>query len=182
MLPMESQPSPVRRLLTAALLPLLMLAAPVALPQAATPRYTVEILVFRSGDGAALDAGAGTSGEGGADVAATPVATSRLGGAASRLRSAGGYRVLAHTAWTQGPAPWNSRRGVSTRSLGLSGVQGKVILERGQYLHLGVDLTIDDGGRRYRINELRRVKTDEVQYFDHPAVGVIAVVTQAPQG
>lgn len=175
---MESQPSPFRRLLAATLVPALLAAATPALPQAAAaPRFTVEILVFRSGDEAALEPGASSSGNAGADVAATPVATSRLGGAASKLRTGGGYRVLAHSAWTQGPAAWNSRRGVSARELGLPGIEGKVILERGQYLHLGVDLTIDDGGRRYRINEVRRVKPDEVQYFDHPAVGVIAVVT-----
>ena len=33
------------------------------------------------------------------------------------------------------------------------------------------------GGRRYRISEVRRVKADEIQYFDHPSVGVIAVVS-----
>lgn len=179
MRPMESQPSPARRLLAAALLPVVLMAATPALPQGAATRYTVEILVFRAGDGAALEAGASASGNGGADVVATPVPTARLGGAASRLRSGGGYRVLGHAAWTQGPAAWNSRRGVAAERVGLSGIEGKVILERGQYLHLGVDLTIDDGGRRYRINEVRRVKTDEVQYFDHPAVGVIAVVTPA---
>jgi hypothetical protein len=174
---MNLQPSLARRLLAGALLPALLLGATPALPQGATPRYTVEIIVFRSGNEAALAAGASSSGDGGADVAATPVAPSRLGGAAAKLRSGGGYRVLAHAAWTQGPAAWNSRRGVSVERLGLPGIEGKVILERGQYLHLGVDLTIDDGGKRYRINEVRRVKTDEVQYFDHPAVGVIAVVS-----
>jgi hypothetical protein len=176
---MNPQPSLARRLLAAALLPCLLMAARPALTQGTAPRYTVEIIVFRSGDEAPLAAGAASSGDGGADVIATPIAASRLGGAAARLRSGGGYRVLAHAAWTQGAAAWNSRRGVSAQALGLPGIEGKVIIERGQYLHLGVDLTIDDGGKRYRISEVRRVKTDEVQYFDHPAIGVIAVVSPA---
>lgn len=161
------------------LLALLLLGSAAAIPQQAGNRYTVEIVVFRNGgQAAALDAGAAAS-AGGDDVEPTLIATRRLGGAASRLRAAGGIRVLAHAAWTQSATGWNSRRGVSTARLGIggAGLAGKVILERGQYLHLGVDLTIEDGGRRYRINEVRRVKADEIQYFDHPAVGVLALVT-----
>jgi hypothetical protein len=174
---MNSPPSPLRRLAIAALIPALCFAAMPAVPQTAAPRYTVEIIVFRNaGNGGALAAGSAVSTAG--DVVATPVESRKLGGAASRLRSAGGYRVLGHAAWSQGAAGFNSRRGVSAAQLGLgAGVEGKVILERGQYLHFGVDLTIDDGGQRYRINEVRRVKPDDIQYFDHPAVGVIAVVS-----
>jgi len=160
-------------------LALLLLASMVALPQQASNRYTVEIVVFRNGGqtGALAETAAGAVG--GDDVEPVAIATRRLGGAASRLRAAAGYRVLAHAAWTQAPTAFNSRRGVSATRLGMAGagISGKVILERGQYLHLGVDLTIDDGGRRYRITEVRRVKPDETHYFDHPAVGVIALVT-----
>ncbi|MET0281361.1 MAG: CsiV family protein [Steroidobacteraceae bacterium] len=174
---MTSQPSLVRRLAMGALLPALCLVALPALPQNAAPRYTVEIIVFRtSATTGALGAGSAVSGSG--DVTATLLESGKLGGAAARLRAAGGYRVLGHATWSQGAAGFNSRRGVSASQLGLgAGVEGKIILERGQYLHFGVDLTIDDGGQRYRINEVRRVKSDEIQYFDHPAVGVIAVVS-----
>jgi hypothetical protein len=174
---MNAMPSLVRRLALGALLPALCFAAMPAIPQTAAQRYTVEIIVFRnSGNAGALAGDAAVSASG--DVAATPAESTRLGGAASRLRSAGGYRVLGHAAWSQAAAGFNSRRGVSAAQLGLgAGVAGKIILERGQYLHFGVDLTIDDGGQRYRINEVRRVKPDDIQYFDHPGVGVIAVVT-----
>lgn len=164
-----------RRLFLAAAL---LLAALPALPQGA-PLYTVEIVVFRNEGSSGALAGAQTVSPGSSDdVLATPVATRRLGGAAQKLRTAGGMRVLAHTAWTQSPTNWNSRRGPSAAELGLgAGVTGKVIFERGRFLHLGVDLTIEDGGQRYRINEVRQVKADELHYFDHPSVGVIAIVT-----
>lgn len=166
----------IQRLAAAALL---LLASLAAIPQQAGNRYTVEIVVFRNGAQAgALQQSAATQ-SGGDDVVASAVATRRLATAAGRLRAASGIRVLAHTAWAQAPAAWNSRRGVSATRLGIagSGVAGKVILERGQFLHLGVDLIVEDGGQRYRIHEVRRVKPDETQYFDHPAVGILALVT-----
>ena len=57
-------------------------------------------------------------------------------------RGPAGIAVLAHTAWTQPPAGWNSRRGVSLSQLGVNvpGLSGNVVLERGQFLHLGFDL------------------------------------------
>jgi hypothetical protein len=169
-----------RRFLRPALMALALIATMPALPQ--TPaRYTVEIVVFRNaGEASVPDAPVVTPG-GGDDVVPTPVAAEKLGGAAARLRGGGGFQVLAHKAWTQGPEAFNSRRGVSAARLGLGdGITGKVMLERGQYLHFGVDLTIEGDGHRYRISEVRRVKPDEIHYFDHPAVGVIAIVTAAP--
>lgn len=146
-----------------------------ALPQ--TPAYTVEIVVFRNGgDAAALDAGTPRTSVSGDDVQAVSVASRRLGGSVARLNGKG-LRVLAQGAWKQEPTAFRSRRGVSAARLGLAGITGKVILERGEKLHLGVDLVIEDGGKRYRLNEIRQVKTDEINYFDHPAVGVLAIVT-----
>ena len=103
----------------------------------------------------------------------------RLAAAASKLRGAGGYRVLAHVAWTQPPAAWNSRRGVPVGELGINvpGLSGNVILERGQYLHLGFDLKLEEEGRSLQLADLRRVKVDEAQYFDHPQLGIVALVT-----
>jgi len=152
------------------------IAAP-ALPQ--TPSgYTVEILVFRhSGDAGAMEASEARPAITGDDVQPTVVATSRLAGSVARLNR-NGLRVLGQAAWRQSPAATNSRRGVSAARLGLSGISGKIVFERGQFLLLGVDLVIEDGGKRFHIQEMRRqVKAGEVQYFDHPAVGVLAVVT-----
>lgn len=161
-----------RRLLLAAALTCTALPA---LPQSAG--YTVEIIVFRNGsDAGALSGAAARPAITGDDVVPTAAPSRKLGGAAARLNR-NGLRVIGQAAWRQDPVAWNSRRGVSAERLGLDGVTGKVIFERGQYLHLGVDLVVEDGGKRYRINELRRVRPDEVHYFDHPAVGVVAIVT-----
>lgn len=153
---------------------LLGLALP-ALPQ--TPAYSVEIVVFRNGGNAgALDAAAPHPTFTRDDVVPVPAASGKLGGAVAALNR-NGLRVIGHAAWRQEPTAWSSRRGVSAARLGIPGVTGKVIFERQRLLHLGVDLVVEDGGRRYRIDEMRQIRTDEIQYFDHPAVGVIAVVT-----
>lgn len=172
---MQSFTSAPRRLLL--LLPLLLASLP-AIPQQ-TSRYTVEIVVFRNDTPGAEDVAAAASLHSStADLEYATAGTRKLAGAAGRLRSAG-YRIIAHTAWSQGAAAWNSRRGVSAEQLGIdgAGVSGNVVVERGQYLHLGFDLTVEDGGRSYRIAEIRTVKLNEAQYFDHPQVGVIALLT-----
>jgi len=170
-----TQPTGIgRRLLLAAALT--CLAVP-ALPQS-SGNYVVEILVFRNGEAAgALGETASRVRVTGDDVAATTVSSRKLGGSVTRLNNRN-LRVLGHAAWKQAPSGWKSRRGVSTSQLGLPGMDGKVILERGEFLHLGIDMVVEDGGKRYHLNEVRQVKLDEIQYFDHPAIGVIAIVSR----
>lgn len=157
---------------------MLLLAASPALPQAQPARYEVEVLVFRNGE---LGTHLHPPSEPNASMTATTTAPKRLNDAAARLKSAGGYRVLAHGAWTQAPAAWNSRRGVAAGQVGLAaeGLAGTVILERGQYLHLGFDLRYREGDREVVLDEIRRVKVNERNYFDHAGIGVIAIVTPA---
>lgn len=176
---MDIQPLlPLRRY---AWLLLALLAWPAFTQQAQPARYNVEIVVFRTSEMPPSDSPAASAGSSG--IPASPVSAGRLSDVASRLRAAGGYRVLGHAAWTQAPAPWNSRRGVSLGEVGLgNGLSGSVILERGQYLHLGFDLKYSEGGRSWVVNEVRRVKTGERQYFDHPALGIIAIVTPVGGG
>ena len=163
---------------------LLGLCGTTALPQTPAPSYyNVEIVVFRSGSDAgalpdtALPAPATESDE---DVEITPATADKLGIATNRLRGKNsGFRVLAHVAWTQTPTSFGSQHGASAAQLGLGqNISGRVFLERGQNLNLRVDLTVEDGGHRYRINELRRnVKSSQIHYFDHPAMGVLAMIS-----
>jgi hypothetical protein len=161
-------------------LALLLVGLP-AIPQQ-SGRYTIEIIVFRvEADSSGEDAAAAPSlrSSGDTELAVTPAAGRRLASAASRLRSGGGYRVIAHSAWSQPPAGWNSRRGVSLAQAGINvpGLTGNVVLERGQYLHLGFDLRLEEDGKAIQLAEIRRVKPDESTYFDNPQLGVIALVT-----
>ncbi len=96
---------------------------------------------------------------------------------------------MAHVAWSQTASAWGSRAGFALQRLGIDvpGMTGTIVLERGQYLHLGMTLAYAPAsspaglgaapGTTFTLNEGRRVRFNERTYFDHPAFGVIALVT-----
>ena len=59
-----------------------------------------------------------------------------------------------------------------------------MFLERGTFLHLGMSLkyAAGEGRATYDLTEIRRVKFYEKNDYDHPAFGVIALVTPAAGG
>lgn len=108
---------------------------------------------------------------------------------ASRLRASGRYVPVAHVAWAQTASPWGKPMEIPVQSVGLDaqGITGTVALERGVYLHLALKLryTMSDPpdgleappGTVFVLDESQRVRLKERNYFDHPAFGVIALVT-----
>jgi hypothetical protein len=115
------------------------------------------------------------------------------------LTAARGYTVLFHRAWRQLAYDRNHAVDYPVHSIATGGrnsVDGTVTLVRERYLHLDVDLLLMQAGGNapvqysdgagstpvYRLSEQRRIKSNEVHYFDHPHLGVIARVTpvQAP--
>jgi hypothetical protein len=180
--------------------------APGPAPGPGSTVYNIEIIVFRatSALGGAEDwsaeAGArNIAGEESASgavavghfVGALPSSAWQLGELENRLRSSGLYVPVAHTAWAQTASSWGTRAGFSLQKLGIEvpGLSGTVFLERGQWLHLGMSLTYAMAAppqglgaapdTPFTINESRRVRFYERSYFDHPAFGVIALVTPA---
>jgi len=103
----------------------------------------------------------------------------RLAPVEATLRTSGAWRPIAHAAWVQSAANWGTHIGIPLSELGINspGLSGSVYLERATYLHLGMDLSLNAGGIEYSIKEMRSVKYNERQYFDHPAFGVIALVS-----
>ena len=158
-----------------------------AAPSATSGTYSVEVIVFRSPGGG--DGGTAAPSRGGSDTSGStqvaryigPLSGSRmqLGGAREKL-ARGGYRVLAHAGWVQTAGSWGSRSGLPLDRLGIRvpGLSGSFMLERGSLLHLGMNLRYaGDGGPAAQINEIRRIRFNERNYYDHPSLGVIAVVT-----
>ena len=184
-------------------------AAPAAPAPASAPGsnvYNIEIIVFRatsalggpedwSAEAGARNIAGEESASGAATVghfvAALPSSVWQLGELESRLRTSGLYVPVAHTAWSQTASSWGTRAGFTLQKLGIEvpGLSGSVFLERGQWLHLGVSLTYAMAAppqglgaapdTPFTINESRRVRFYERNYFDHPAFGVIALVTPA---
>jgi hypothetical protein len=177
---------------------------PVARAQNAAPQtvYTIEIIVFRntSGGGGPEDWSAKSVARGpdtpespftGRFVQAIPASKFQLNGVEARLRNTANYSPIAHFAWQQTASSWGSRAGFTVTKLAgdVPGLSGIVFLERGNYLHLGMALNYQssnpppglgaDPGTVFNLNESRRVKFDQLNYYDHPAFGVIALVTPA---
>lgn len=195
-------------LLTLAALTLVAGLIPASDVRAQTPSstvYTVELIVFRnvSGQGGAEDWSVKPvarrpdqpdSPVTGRFVASVPASQFQLSDVANRLRNSSNYQPIAHFAWQQTASSWGSGAGFTVAKVGgnVPGLSGIIFLEAGTYLHLGMTLNYQSSnppaglgaspGQVFMMSESRRVKRYERNYFDHPAFGVIALVTPANQG
>jgi hypothetical protein len=192
--------------LTLALAAGLAAALPVSAQESPGPVYNIEIIVFRatsaqgtpenwSGEADARSIAGDESASGSAQVgrlvAVLPPSAYQLNELESRLRASGSYLPVAHAAWSQTASAWGTRAGFALARLGIDvpGLTGTVFLERGQYLHLGLSLSWamaspPEGlgaapGTAFTLNETRRVRFYERNYYDHPAYGIIVLVTPA---
>ena len=179
---------------------------PVVAQESAAPTYNIELIIFRatSAQGAGVEnwadetatntiagdeAASSSSSQVGHFVALIPSSAYQLGDIESRLRASGAYVPVAHVAWSQTASGWGTHAGFPVQRLGadVPGLTGTVFLERGQYLHLGMTLTYADpsppgalgaaAGTTFTINQSRRIKFYERNYYDHPAFGAIAIVS-----
>ena len=164
--------------------------------------YTIEVIVFRnlSGAGGPEDWGAKAVARGpdtpetpvtGRFVQPIPASQFQLNDIEAKLRNTTNYQPIAHFAWQQTASSWGSRAGFTIAKLAgnVPGLSGIVFLERGSYLHLGMSLNYQTSnppeglgaspGTVFNLSESRRVKFFERNYYDHPAFGVIALVTPA---
>lgn len=202
---MDRRTAPLRTL-AVALAAALAASLPAASEESPGAVYNVEIIVFRTtaAEGAAEnwseeagahivigDESASGSMQVGRFVGLLPPAAYQLNELESRLRASGAYVPVAHAAWSQTASAWGTRAGFPLARLGIEvpGLTGNVYLEHGQFLHLGLSLSWamenpPDGlgaapGTAFALNETRRVRFYERNYYDHPAFGVIALVTPA---
>jgi Peptidoglycan-binding protein, CsiV len=109
----------------------------------------------------------------------------------TRIKSSGAYVDVAHIGWAQTASPWGSHDSMSLQQLGLNNPQlaGTVTLQHGEFLHLGVALTMTIANppaglgaapqTTFVLNQNHRVKFYERNYYDAPAFGVIALVVPA---
>ncbi|NGP52801.1 CsiV family protein [Thioalkalivibrio sp. XN8] len=110
----------------------------------------------------------------------SPRAPLTLTAAAEALRRRG-YQPLWHQAWIQPPG---DREGVVLPLLAAlgqgratPGLDGTVSLTRGRFLHLGLDLQWQPGpSLEAEMTQRRRIRSGEEHYFDHPRLGVLALV------
>jgi hypothetical protein len=163
--------------------------------------YTVEVIVFRNNSGSGGPEDWGVKGTArGPDTPEQPIVTGRfvqvlpaaqyqLNDIAAKLQNTANYQPIAHFAWQQTASSWGSRAGFTVAKLAgnTPGLSGIIYLERGTYLHLGMSLNYQTSnppsglaappGTVFNLSEARRVKFFERNYYDHPAFGVITLVT-----
>ena len=177
-------------------------------PAPTVAAYNVEIIIFRAttalggaenwaaeagtrnfSNDSTDDSSSGDATQVGHFLKSLPESQFQLADIEKRLRASAGYAPLAHVAWSQTASAWGTRAGFPLQRLGIDvpGMAGTVVLERGQFLHLGMTLAYAPAnppaglaapqGTTFTLNEGRRVRFNERAYFDHPAFGVIALVT-----
>lgn len=105
-------------------------------------------------------------------------------GIAAVLSQSGRYRVLLHMSWKQPALSEREARPVHIRSAPHSSggviIDGTVKLHRARYLHLSADLILFpefDLSNLFRLYQSRRMRSNELHYFDHPVFGVLSKVT-----
>lgn len=118
-----------------------------------------------------------------------------LGAQWDKLKASPQFRPLMRLAWTQNdPPPENGPRlrfshgpklkfkdesGLGEREF--SEVDGSVALHLGRFLHFDTDLIYTVGGetpQSFRLNESRRMRSDELHHLDSPRLGVIVKVVK----
>ncbi|MGH8231683.1 MAG: hypothetical protein ACRESY_07665 [Steroidobacteraceae bacterium] len=188
-----------------ALMSLLLAAVAVAGDAAAARRlaqqsgataYIVEVIIFRASSAPSNEDwnavppgrgfGSGTSRGGPTPqvLKVLPPTDYRLGSVEQSLKTSGAWHPIAHAAWVQTAANWGAQAGIDLASVGINSpaLSGMVYLERAPiYMHLGFDVHLN-AGATYTIREMRSVRYNDKQYFDHPAFGIIAMVTPIKRG
>jgi len=99
-----------------------------------------------------------------------------------QLKQTGRYKPLLHVAWIQPVTRKGKKLFFELPGRG-SPLVGTIRMSRGRFLHADLDVlyrTWAGGGesqRSYRLKEKRRMRSDELHYVDHPALGVLIRAT-----
>ncbi len=121
----------------------------------------------------------------------------------ARLNTLDAYTPLIHAGWSQEALLEEEAQVFDLAVLGSLRPTGTVRLHRSRFLHLALDLVLQDDYRytfapvqfddphwplaelraplRYRIDVQRRIRSEEVHFFDHPAFGVLISVRPEPE-
>jgi hypothetical protein len=128
------------------------------------------------------------------DVTWLPESTYHLKAERDAMRRSQGYRPLAYLAWRQTLVERNQALPLqlpAADNRNADYVDGTVRVAVERYLHLYLDLQLhlpaaalsrqidapDVGMPEIRLTEQRRMRSNEIHYFDNPRFGVIALIT-----
>lgn len=120
----------------------------------------------------------------------TPSVDSELGKAVEKMAASGSYEILVHKRWLQNANIKSESNFIRIRSGGeQKGVlDGQIMFYVSRFLHVNLDLLLQDpdyrqssddvenGKRVFQIQEQRRVKTVDINYFDHPRFSALVQI------
>ncbi len=103
----------------------------------------------------------------------------QLNETARRIQNLQAYQLVRHMAWVQTAKDMNESVHANLGAMGLSPsqVSGSAKLYTRRYLHLDVQLELQ--ATEAIINNSRRIRLNQIHYFDNPDFGVLALVTRA---
>lgn len=125
--------------------------------------------------------------------AAAPTGTpgSDFAAAATALEKDGNYRVLARKRWVQSGEAKATTKPVRITT-GDNELDGTLTFYLSRFLHMEVNMAFQPSGGLlagssaanlvYRIMEQRRIKSQDIHYFDHPKFGVLVRVAPSKAG
>lgn len=160
---------------------------------AAPSNYNVEIVVFEN-QMPELEGGENLAGNRPRDLVAdlaiaelpaAPTGEGELAAVVQALEKDTHYRILAHQQWTQTAEAKSATKPVRISDAGQK-LDGVFRFYLSRFLHVEMNLVLQDGAAInpgdtpvYRLQEHRRVRTQELHYFDHPKFGALVRVTAA---
>lgn len=172
-----------------ATLGLFVLTAPLpAAPTASTTLYDIEVLVFENNQ-PGLEGGEtwkealreSVDVERAAIPEGIPAPDSTLSQAARALERGGQHRVLVHKRWQQNADAKSDATPLRLQSAD-NLLDGTLRFYSNRSLYLELNLMLQDpratgGARTLQLNEHRRIRPQEIYYFDHPKLGALVRIT-----
>lgn len=95
-----------------------------------------------------------------------------LNSAAAKIRNSGKYQILTHTAWGQKSASYKQS---AAQKINTNGLNGFIKVFAKQLLFTDVKINFEG----HTISERRRLKLNEVHYFDNQGLGVLMRVSRS---
>lgn len=171
------------------------LLAPASAFAAAASSYEIEVLVFETKfpewEGSELWTHVARPAEAAATGTESLPPTTEFSSVMSTLRGDSHYRVLLHKHWVQ-PAESKGTGAPVSLATPDKELNGGIKFYLSRFLHVELNVAYQpqsgpigsaaaptDSAPTYIINEQRRVKSNEMNYFDHPKFGVLVRVTPA---
>lgn len=163
-------------------------------PGAASANYEIEVLVFETRlpefEGSELWTRTGRPADPSATTVESAPPSAEFTATMNSMRTDGRYRVLLHKRWTQAAEAKSTGPAVQLNTAE-NDITGTLKFYLARFLHVELNVLYQPssgpiGGAEssaanvgYLISEQRRVKSNELNYFDHPKFGVLMRVAPA---